>query len=555
MRSTRSADPAAVSPRVIAALLFTASATFVWWRTTQVAVLVDLGYIVNIATAVAHGEVPYRDFPLVNAPGEFLVQGALIKLLGAHYQVQVIYASLAGGAATLLTYLIARRLLAAIGPRATWVSAVLTLPLIPLGIYAILPNPFYDPDACLAVLASIALLLSARARPSRPRYAAAGAVATIPLFIGQNIGGAFLVVLGAVLFMEALSRSARWRELRWLGLALGATLLIETAILQAVAGLDNFLRWTWTFALSGRGLSLDRIHQFADPPVVWVTFVVAVVGIAAPRVSARPRVLIAAAALTLLAASLVPASFAGPAVLIPPLLLAAAVLGLIRAAREGATLENLFAFVLLATTIGTVEAQGISSSSYGIFPLLCLALACVVRDFAWLVPRSWQLAPAAGTLIALGLVAIGGGYTLANDRLRFIDVNAPGPPLTSTFPSLGGLSARGPYVAELDAILFWMRDHIPSEDSFTFLPGEDPAFFALERKPALPSVYFFDVATPYTPAEIADIAARIGLRWVIVKDRLQLTNAPPLETELEQRLTAGATLVTTVGPYRVYRRS
>jgi hypothetical protein len=41
---------------------------------------------------------------------------------------------------------------------------------------------------------------------------------------------------------------------------------------------------------------------------------------------------------------------------------------------------------------------------------------------------------------------------------------------------------------------------------------------------------------------------------VIVKDKLQLTVAPPQEPELVARLTSGATLVTTIGPYRVFRR-
>jgi hypothetical protein len=79
-------------------------------------------------------------------------------------------------------------------------------------------------------------------------------------------------------------------------------------------------------------------------------------------------------------------------------------------------------------------------------------------------------------------------------------------------------------------------------------------FFALGRRPALPSVYFFDVANPYSPAELARFADEVGLRWVFVKDRLQLTEEPPLEQSLVAALTERATLFTRVGPYRVYRR-
>src|SRR5438128_11763447 len=87
-----------------------------------------------------------------------------------------------------------------------------------------------------------------------------------------------------------------------------------------------------------------------------------------------------------------------------------------------------------------------------------------------------------------------------------------------------------------------------------FLPGEDPVFFALGRRPRMPSVYYYDVANPYSPAEVARFADAVGLRWVFVKDRLQLVEEPALEQGLITALTEHAGLVAQVGPYRVYRR-
>jgi hypothetical protein len=103
-------------------------------------------------------------------------------------------------------------------------------------------------------------------------------------------------------------------------------------------------------------------------------------------------------------------------------------------------------------------------------------------------------------------------------------------------------------------MLVWARDNIPANDPVVFLPGEDPAFFALGWRPRLPSVYFYDVATPYSPTEIARIADEVGLRWVFVKDRLQLWEEPPLEKAFVAALTDRATLYAQVGPYRVFRR-
>jgi hypothetical protein len=197
---------------------------------------------------------------------------------------------------------------------------------------------------------------------------------------------------------------------------------------------------------------------------------------------------------------------------------------------------------------------GLSGSTFGIFPLVVIAIAAIVRDLGRFVESPRGIAPITGAVLALFLAVSGTVYTLTNARLLFVDANAPGPVISSEFPSLAGLSAPGPYIGELDAMLFWARDNVPADDPMVFLPGEDPAFFALGRRPRLPSVYFYDVATPYAPAEIARFADEVGLRWVFVKDRLQLVEEPPLEQSLVAALTKNATLVTRVGPYRVYRR-
>src|SRR5437660_2533098 len=172
-------------------LLVVASAAFTVWRNTQVAVLVDISYILNIATRIAAGDVPYAQFPLAQAPLEFLTQALLIKLVGPHFFVQIAYATIVGGLATVLTYVIARRLVTGVVAEPAALAAILAIPLVPLGVYAIVPHPFYDPDACLVVLVAVAAILAAIDRPTRTRWLLAGALITVPVFIKQNIGGAF----------------------------------------------------------------------------------------------------------------------------------------------------------------------------------------------------------------------------------------------------------------------------------------------------------------------------------------------------------------------------
>jgi hypothetical protein len=537
-------------------LLFAASAAFTFWRNTQVAVLVDIAYVLNTATRIAAGDVPYAQFPLAQAPLEFLTQALLIKVFGPHFFVQIAYATIVGGLATVLTYVIARRLVTGTVAEPAALAAILAIPLVPLGVYAIVPHPFYDPDACLVVLAAVAAILAAIDRPTPIRWLLAGALITVPVFIKQNIGGAFLVLAVGALLADGLARPSARAGLRWCIAGLVIALGVELLALQLVVGIDNYLTWAWTYAMTGRGVALDRVGSFADPTVIWpgllILGLVLVTRALPPRV--RAPVFFVALAVPVITRSSTPASFIDVNTLFPPLLIAASVLALVRTVRDGARFETLLPVVLAGTAVGTLLSLGLNGSTFGIFPLLILAIAAVVRDLGRFLERPHQIPPIAGAVLALALAVWGTAYTLTNARLLFIDANAPGPVVRSEFPSLAGLSAPGPYIGDLDAILFWVRDNVPADDPFVFLPGEDPAFFALGRQPRLPSVYFYDVATPYSPAETARFADEVGLRWVFVKDRLQLVEEPPLEQSLVAALTKNATLVTHVGPYRVYRR-
>jgi hypothetical protein len=544
------------SPLLVPALLFSASAAFTLWRNTQVAVLVDLSYMLNIASRIAAGDVPYSQFPLAQAPLTFLGQALLIKAFGPHYFVQIAYATILGGLATALTYTIARRLIAGVVPEPTALAAVLTLPLVPLGIYAILPHPFYDPDTCLVVLAAIAAILAAVDRPTRARWLLAGALIAVPVFIKQNIGGAFLVLAVGALFVDAIARPSSRAGLRWCLIGLGVALAAEILALHLVIGIDHYLAWAWTFAMAGRGVALDRISAFADPSVVWPGLLILALAFATRVISVRLRahIFIGVLLVALVARASSPTTFLNVAVLLTPVLIAASVLALVVAARDGARFETILPLVLAGTAAGALMSQGLNFSTFAIFPLLVLAIAVLVRDLARFIERPPQIAPMTGFVLALTLTLSGTAYTVINARLLFVDANAPGPVVRSEFPTLAGLSARGPYIGDLDAVLFWMRDNVPADDPFVFLPGEDPVFFALGRRPRMPSVYFYDVANPYSPAETARFADEVGLRWVFVKDRLQLFEEPPLEQSLIVALTDHATLVTRVGPYRVYRR-
>ena len=152
--------PTTLADLLTGAFLFLATAAFVLWQNTHLTVLWDLSYILENATRIALGQLPYRDFPFPYAPLTFLVQAAIIKLFGRVVLHHYLYAAITGGLASLLTWRILLRLLAAAPLPARITAFLLSAPLIFLGTSSIFPHPFYDSDCTLCILFCAWLLLA-----------------------------------------------------------------------------------------------------------------------------------------------------------------------------------------------------------------------------------------------------------------------------------------------------------------------------------------------------------------------------------------------------------
>src|SRR6266567_6766012 len=127
-----------------AALLFLGTAAFVLWQNSRVAVLWDLGYLLDTSWRIALGQMPYRDFPLAHAPLTFLLQAGLIRIGGRHYVLAIAYTAITGGLGTVVTWRILLYLARGVEVfgRANWLIAlVMAAPLPVLGIYSIYPHP------------------------------------------------------------------------------------------------------------------------------------------------------------------------------------------------------------------------------------------------------------------------------------------------------------------------------------------------------------------------------------------------------------------------------
>jgi hypothetical protein len=478
-------------------LLGLGSAAIVLWQNARLAILWDVSYVLENAARIAAGDVPYRDFPFPYAPLTFVVQAAIIRLFGRVYWHHVAYAVLACGAATALTYLVVRRFV----PRMT--AIFLTLPLVLLGIYCILPHPFYDPDACLAVVALLAALLAGR----QPMLA--GALCIVPLFVKQNIGLAFVA---ALLLLLAIER--RWRVVA--GLAVGAA--VAVALVAAIFGIGNYTTWTMAFAAARRLPPLRQMIAVYTDPIVWW-------GVACLLVALAWRRRFAAAFFVVPWLFIAYRFFASDdpnereinLLRVWPLLLVVATIAALVAWRREEPMLRAIPLLVVATIHGTFLSQATWGSTYGIWPLLVILLAFVFRVA--------KMPPFVAAIVAAVTLLSAAHYLRIEGRLLYAKWNE-GEMHASSLPSLRGLRMRGEWLPEFEELVAWTDAHVARDDGILFLPGEDLFTFATGRRPRFPVVMFDRTINPYSPAQIAELAAQRRIRWVIVKRRLQVNGTP-----------------------------
>jgi len=279
-----------------AAALFLASAAVVIWQNAHLAVLWDASYTLDTSFRIALGQMPYRDFPLVHSPLTFLIQAAIMRLTGRVFFHHVLYAAIVSGLATVLAWRIALRTLQG-RLRAAWpISLLLAAPLVPLGVYSILPFPSYDCDSAFSILLVIFLLQrlpeDSAASNSRWRFFAVGAALPLPLFFKQNIGLPFLAAAFALILLLLIARLLRVlshpcdnnknvarmghpgsiRSEKLVTLLAGAvtTLVAAGLLMHFTAGVGNYLHWTIQFASQRRLPGIQQmLAVYAEPSLLW----------------------------------------------------------------------------------------------------------------------------------------------------------------------------------------------------------------------------------------------------------------------------------------------
>ena len=546
-------------------VLFLATAGFVLWQNTQIAVLWDLGYLLDTSWRFAIGQTPYRDFPLVHPPLTFAIQSILIRLMGRQYWLQIAYVALAGGLATVLTWRILHLVLGA----RRWLCFILAVPLCVLGVYSVYPHPIYDCDCAIALLAAIYGLLRLDNRDletaTRGRIIAwsllAGCVSTLPIFFKQNMGLPFLAALivgillqiAATFFSREQASTTERKIMTWLLGGVAISLFAESIILQVSVGIGSYLHWTVQFAAERRLPGLGPLVDiYRDPSLLW-TLPLLLVGWVLLRMPFADRLWLrligmcslAAPFLTTLIAFLAASDTDDKAdcllALWPLILTSTGIVASIEL-RKGIRLRSLMPFCVIVAINGTFLSQQLWGSTYAIWPLLVVLIALVLQTISQERLRETTVLAA---VIAATLLVCGSFYAASHIRLNYI-YQPDGAIQNATLPAMRGMAAPGPYIADFEELVRFAGQNIPVKDGILLLPGEEPFYFAIGRIPQFPVLLFDRTTDPYSAAELTEEARRRGIQWVIIKTRLQSNEDPLPEADETRRLVAQE--------FRLYRK-
>jgi hypothetical protein len=544
-----------------AVALFLATASLVRWQNSRMVVVWDLSYVLDTAARIASGQMPYRDFPLAHAPLTFLLQALLMRLTGHVYLHHALYAACIGGLGTVVAW---RLVLDILGERMWPAALMLSVPLTVLGVYSILPMPFYDCDCAFAILVSL-LLLQRIGRASRRQSWLAGAALVVPVFFKQNIGLPYLFAafggisaLLAVRWIRKFESADTEALLRVLAGAFAAG-MAALAIVQVTVGLGDYIHWTIQFAAQRRlpGLA-SMIEVYAEPSLLWTLPCMAVGGgLIAGRLrqglwaSAAGSALLSAPFLWTLGKVLLDTDSedrAAALLALWPLLLIASTAVAAYGLRRGPRLEVVLPWIVLGAVNGTLLSQQLWGSTYAIWPLLAVLIAGLVS----LLPRRLAL-PLAG-IVSLTLAVCGGFYIASAERLSYAAV-LDGPAVHATLPQLKGMSAHGETLPAFEELVRFADAEIPAQDGLILLPGEDPFYFVTGRRPQFPVLLFDPATDPLSPEQVVEEARRRGIRWLIVKRHLQMKEDPTPDREATfSLLQREFTIYRRLSNYDVYRR-
>ncbi len=514
------------------------SSLVVIFQTNRFWYLPDLSFVLEHSYKILHGIVIYKDFIFPYPPGTFIIQALVIKIFGTTLYPQIIYCSLV----SFFTYLLTYRILYFFN-NDKLLNVILAFPVVFTGGYGLLSFPFYDPDSVLFILISIYFIFCAIEKGFPAIVTFLGGFFTVfPAFFKQNTGLAFFALINISFIIVLVYKKEEINLKSYLVFLFGA--LIASAgwiiYIQLTSGIANYYYSIITIPGQVRLPTPTRFFKeylnfrvfkdvllcipvflvlyFIESKNRWVNYFVYLLALLPFYIIPLTEYILFHreyydSFLEIWIVTIIFASVAG-------------IYSLLKI-KDINLYTKIFIFVLIGLLNAAFLSQGYNSSTYSLWPILSILLGMLYLisahgKFKFHTAQFKRIFTLNSLAITISVVVL----VVSNFHWHMVFyLSGEGELHRSTNAALKGLVAPGDFIPNLDNLLVFVKNEIPPDDGIINIPHEDPFFFATGRIPQVP-IYINEWSlTIYTPEEIVDMIRTHGVKWIIVKTRLQMGNS------------------------------
>ena len=242
---------------------------YLFHQNQKIIALYDFSYFTDLATRINLNQIPYQDFPVASNPGSFYQLSVLLKAFPHSYNAIFIYLSMQSVLLISLIFWVGKKRFNEKNINYFYSLAVF---LIPLNIYGIFHQPFYDADAIFWILISSTFLikiyynnLEMKKNKQWILYAT-GASIFLPFFFKQNIGLPWIIFWTIVFLKIYLIDKIRIKDHFKILIGFFTSLLFFLTWLVSQGIFQEWLYWTIQRPLKIRNSSIyilvDGLRQF-----------------------------------------------------------------------------------------------------------------------------------------------------------------------------------------------------------------------------------------------------------------------------------------------------
>lgn len=561
-------------------LIGLASSFVTIWQSGRILPLIDYSYQVENAYRIYLGQIPYRDFVLVLPPGTYYIIALIMKIFGLANIYQVLYIALLSFLTVILTYA-----LLCVFNKNKRLNVFFLIPLIFAG-HSMYPFPSYDVNATFFMLLGLYCLSNIILKKNTYFHYCyfTGILLALPLFFKQNTGLIFLLSSLSILLIYKFLTNKKISNKSFLCILFGtiSPIILLLLFLLKNNALSDF--WFQLFLFPSRVRSplsagFQVIFDFLSVKnlILYISFFLLGIYAIKNKLKKTHRNIFLSLAIAvplflypLIYSFLISLNqirfdsfklifnfsknfyslFFSFWYVILLLLFLTTVIDFSANKVRGQELFVKLLAVLLALCISTsFLSQGVIGSTYGIYPLLMLLVSAIFNSLSHnYVDVRWQYFFIFFVFLITFFLSI---YIYFNGRIFYIERS--GELLRFTNEKFKPLATPGEWIGNMEMMFRYVEKNIPQKDSVIALPGEDPFYYATDRKPVLKYFQYFYQTFPFSKDQyIADILNN-RIDWIIIKNPLQYTKYNASQ-EIVSRLSKVYSQYKIIKGYIIYKR-